>query len=243
MVGRNLDVEHFAAHRFDEHFVLQQLGAHLLRIGRRLVDLVDRHDDRHAGRLGVVDRLDRLRHDAVVGRDHQDGDVGRLRAAGAHRREGGVAGRVDEGDLLAVLLDLIGADMLGDAAGLAGHHIGVADGVEQRGLAVVDVAHDGDHRRPRTADPPACPDVEEAFLDVGLGDAAHRMAEFGRDQFGGVGVDDVAGLQHLALLHEELDDVDGALGHALGEFLDGDRLGQDHFARRSSRAAPDAWRA
>jgi hypothetical protein len=68
----------------------------------------------------VVDRLDRLRHHAVVGRDHQNGDVGRLRATGAHCGEGGVAGRVDEGDLLTVLLDLIGADVLGDAARFAG---------------------------------------------------------------------------------------------------------------------------
>ena len=37
--------------------------------------------------------------------------------------------------------------MLGDAAGLAGHHVGRADGVEQQRLAVVDVAHDGDDRR------------------------------------------------------------------------------------------------
>src|SRR5690606_9121007 len=31
-------------------------------------------------------------------------------------------------------------------------------------------------------------------------------------------------------LHEILDDVHRALGHAVGEFLDGDRLGQHHFA-------------
>ena len=49
--------------------------------------------------LGVVDRLDRLRHDAVVGGDDEDGDVGHLRAARAHRGEGLVAGRVEEGDL------------------------------------------------------------------------------------------------------------------------------------------------
>ena len=42
---------------------------------------------RDLGRAGVVDRLKRLRHDAVVrGHDH-DGDVGDLGAAGAHRRE------------------------------------------------------------------------------------------------------------------------------------------------------------
>ena len=50
------------------------------------------------------------------------------------------------------------------------------------------------------------------------------------DQLGGIGVDHVVDLVHLALLHQELDDVDGALGHAVGELLDGDHLGNDHLA-------------
>ncbi len=37
---------------------------------------------------------------------------------------------------------LVSADVLGDAAGLAGGHVGVADIVQQGGLAVVHVAHD-----------------------------------------------------------------------------------------------------
>ena len=45
--------------------------------------------------------------------------------------------------------DLVGTDGLGDAAGLGLHHVGVPDRVQQLGLAVVDVTHDGDHRRPR----------------------------------------------------------------------------------------------
>ena len=96
----------------------------------------------------MLDGLDRLRHDAVVGRDHQNHDVGHIGAARPHRREGGVAGGVQEGDLLAVFqTHLIGADVLGDAAGFAARHVGGAQGVEQRGLAVVDVAHDGHDRR------------------------------------------------------------------------------------------------
>ena len=143
-------------------------------------------------RLGVIDRLDGLRHDAVVGGDHQDDDVGDLGAAGAHGGEGGVAGRVDEGDLLAVVLDLIGADVLGDAAGLAGDDVGLADGVEQRGLAVVDVAHDGDDRRARHADRRSRRRLaNRPFLDVGFGDAADGVAHLLGDELGGVGVDDV----------------------------------------------------
>ena len=52
---------------------------------------------------------------------------------------------IQEGDGLAVHLDLVSADVLGDAAGLAGGHIGVADIVQQGGLAVVDVTHDHHH--------------------------------------------------------------------------------------------------
>src|SRR5690606_41957558 len=44
---------------------------------------------------------------------------------------------------------VVGTDVLGDAARLASGDAGAADVVQQRGLAVVDVAHDGDHRRAR----------------------------------------------------------------------------------------------
>ena len=96
---RDFDVLDVAAHVLDDDLVLQQLLADLLRLGIRLIDLVDRDDHRHAGGLGVVDRLDRLRAKAVVGRDHQDDDVGDVGAARAHLREGLVARRVEEGDL------------------------------------------------------------------------------------------------------------------------------------------------
>ena len=151
VLGGDLDVDDVAAHRFDLDFVLQQFGAHALRLGVGLVDLVDGDDHRHLRRLGVIDRLHGLRHDAVIGRDHQHHDIRHLGAARAHRGEGGVAGRVEEGDLLAAFRrgHLIGADMLGDAAGFARHHIGMAQRIEQRGLAVVDMAHHGDDRRTR----------------------------------------------------------------------------------------------
>ena len=96
--GRHLDHDRVAAPRLGHEALLGELGQHPLRVGVVLVDLVDGHDDRHLGRLGVVDGLDRLGHHAVVGGHHQHDDVGDLRAAGAHLGEGGVARGVDEGD-------------------------------------------------------------------------------------------------------------------------------------------------
>src|SRR5262249_26327924 len=90
-----------------------------------------------------------LRHDAVVGGDYDDGDVGDLGAAGAHLGKRLVAGRVEEGDGLAVVLDAPGADDLRDAASLGGGDVALANLVEQRRLAVVDVPHDGDDRSAR----------------------------------------------------------------------------------------------
>jgi len=55
------------------------------------------------------------------------------------------------------------------------------------------------------------------------------MTEFHDDQFGQIGVDHVVDLVHLALLHQELDDIDRALGHAVCQFLNGDRLGNLHL--------------
>ena len=71
----------------------------------------------------------------------------------------------------------------------------------------------------------------QAFEHVGFGDALDGVAIFGGDQFGGVGVDHVVGRRHHAVLHQHLDDVDGAARHAVGEFGDRDGFGNRDFAR------------
>ena len=151
--GRNVHEQRRAAELLGHQAVLGQLGTHPGRVRSLFVDLVDRYHDRHPCRLGMVERLRGLRLDAVVRRHHQHHQVGGLGAAGTHGRESLVTRGVDEGDLAvgAVYLgrDLIGPDVLGDAARLAGHHVGVPDRVEQLGLAVVDMAHDRHHRRAR----------------------------------------------------------------------------------------------
>ena len=77
-----------------------------------------------------------------------------------------MAGRVDESDFPAVLFDLIGADMLSDAASLAFNHLGLANGIQQRCLAVIDVAHDRDDRRARLQITIGIGLGKQAFLDI-----------------------------------------------------------------------------
>ena len=146
-LGRDVDEHGLPAPLLRDHVLAGQFLLDTVGVGLGLVDLVDRDHQGHAGGTGVLDRLDGLRLDAVVGGHHQDHDVGDVGAARAHGGEGGVARGVQERDGAARGLDMVGADVLGDAAGFAGRHLGAADVVQQRGLAVIDVAHDGHHRR------------------------------------------------------------------------------------------------
>ena len=232
LLGRGyLDVEDLAAERLDLDFVLQQFSAHPFRLCVGPIDFVDRHDHRHFRSLGVVDRFHGLRHDAVVGGDHEHDDVGHLGAACAHRGKGGVARGVDEGDLAAGGRGhLVGADMLGDAAGFARRHLGGANGVEQRRLAVIDVAHDRHDRGTRHQRTRIVGDVEESLFHVGLRHAFDGVAQFLGQQLGGIGVDHVVDLRHMALFHQQLDHIHPALGHAVGELLDGDGFGNGNLA-------------
>ena len=93
---RDFDLERVAAEALDHDFMAEQFGAHALRIGALFVDLVDGDDHRHLRGLGVIDRLDRLRLDAVICRDHEHDDIRYLGASLAHGGEGLVARRVDE---------------------------------------------------------------------------------------------------------------------------------------------------
>ena len=95
---------------------------------------------------------------------------------------------------------------------------------------MVDVTHHGHHRRTRFGIGRIVNGIEQAFLDVCRGHALDGVAHFLGDQLRGVGIDHVGDLVHRALLHQKPDDVDRALGHAVGEFLDVDDFRDDHLA-------------
>jgi hypothetical protein len=145
---RNLDVEHLARHLLDDHLVLQQVGAHLVGIGAGLSILLI------ATIIGTPAALAWLIASTVWGITESSAATTSITisvtCAPRARIEvkaawPGVSRKLSSCARLG--RHLIGADMLRDAAGLARDDIGLADRVEQRGLAVVDMAHDRDHRR------------------------------------------------------------------------------------------------
>ena len=220
--GGDLGEDGVAAPLLGDQVLFGELLHDAVGVGALAVHLVDGHDDGHVGRLGVVERLEGLGHHAVVGGHDQDDDVGGLGAAGPHGGERLVARGVDEGEDVPVLLGLVGADVLGDATGLAGDHVGLADVVEELGLAVVDVAHDRDDRaagagcrRPRRRRRRRMTEQlvdAEALLELDLLllagiDEADLGAELGGEQLDHVVGERLGGRDHLALLHEEADDV------------------------------------
>ena len=136
---------------FVQHFLRTRVGA---------VDLVDHHDRRQLGFERLAQNVAGLRQRAFAGVDQQHDAVDHLERAFDFAAEIAVAGRVDDVDLDVVIEDggVLGQNR--DAA-LALQIVGVHDaldevlvgaksaalpehGVNQRGLAVVDVGDDGD---------------------------------------------------------------------------------------------------
>src|SRR6185437_5645770 len=245
-LGRHRHELHVAAPVFRHHFLRHQTLLDVVGVGTVLVHLVDRHDHRHLGGTGVLDRLDRLRLYAIVCRHHQDHDIGRLRTTGAHRGERGMAGRVQEGDHALRRFHVIRTDVLGDAARFAGGDLGAADVVEQRGLAVIDVTHDRHHRRAGDllalqlgALGMRCQGVLGVVLVVGH----RRMTEFLDHQHGGVMIDGLVDGRHHAHLEQRLDHFRTLHRHLLRQV--GDDVGLTHhdFTYHRRRGSREAMRA
>ena len=212
----------FRHHLFDDQFLLDPI-----RVGFGLVDLVHRHDNRHAGRLGVVDGFARLRHHAVVGSNHQNDDVGRLRTSGTHGSKGFVTRCVEEGHHAALGLDVVGTDVLRDATCFANRHTGTTQVVEQRGLAMVDVTHDGHHRGTRQLRRILVFDIIDEGIGIvefgGKGTVPHFLDDDHRRFL----VEHLVDGHHRAHLHQRLDDFGRLDRHLVRQI--GDRNGFRHM--------------
>ncbi len=101
LLRRNIDEHRAAAPVFRHQAAIGQLLLDALGHGIGLIDLVDRDDDRHVRRLGVIDSFQRLRHHAVIGCNHQHNDVRHLRSASTHASKRFVTRGIEEDDLAA----------------------------------------------------------------------------------------------------------------------------------------------
>ena len=132
-----------------------------------------------------------------------------------------MAGGVEESDLAAVVLDLVGADVLSDPAGLRLDDRGLADRVEQGRLAVVDVAHDRDHGRPVCEI--LCGVLVLLRLELLLGRVLDLQLtvrnELGGDQLDLLVAERLGDGDHLPQAHHHLDDVGDGLAHRGREIL------------------------
>ena len=120
--------------------------------------------------------------------------------------------------------------MLRDAAGFALDDIRPAQGIEQAGLAVVDMAHDRNHCRTRLE---RFGRIDIGFLgdvDIGFGNLLDIVAELVDQQFRSVLVDRLVDGDHHVEIEEFLDEVGTLFAHALGQFANRDRLGDDDIA-------------
>jgi len=168
---------------------------------------------------------------------HEDHEVGHLGAACPHRGERGMTRRIDEGDRVGVRAHLIRADVLGDAACLAGHHVRLADRVEQRGLAVVDVSHHGDDDRPlhERLGLRGGGRLEEALLLEA--DVLNLEAELLGHAAGGLDVDRLVDRDHGAERHQLALDLRRLRAELARELGHADRALDAHHAARRLRGA------
>ena len=124
-------------------------------------------------------------------------------------------------DRLLALVDLVGADVLGDSARLARHDLGLADRVEEGGLAVVDVAHDRHDGRALLEI--ALFVFEDDLLGLLLGGRDHldlAVKRLSDDHHGLVG-ERLRKRRHLAHRHQRLDDFGAGEPEGLSDLLDG----------------------
>ena len=92
----------------------------------------------------MIDGFDRLRHDIVVGRNDDNGDICYFGASCTHGGKRFVTGSIEECDTAAVFEnDIICPDVLRDTSGFTGDDIGITYVVEQRCFTMIDVSHDG----------------------------------------------------------------------------------------------------
>ena len=236
------DIDLGLRRNFDHHRVAAPFLRHQIAIGELPLDafglragnvnFIDGHDNGNFRGPRVIDGFFGLRHHAVIGRNDENDDVGDLRTPRTHACERFVARRIDENDAPIVDAHFVRANVLRDPAGFSGGDIGFANGVEQTRLAMIDVAHNGDNRRPRRK-------IAGSFFVLGF--FLHHLLLEGNDLDNAVkGFGKLRRSLHVkrlidagkhALIHQRLQQFLRANVEFLRKLADGNAFGHDHGTR------------
>ncbi len=143
-----------------------------------------------------------------------------------------MARRVDEHHPALAYMRFIRADVLRDSARFAGGHLGFADRVEQAGLAVVYVAHHGDHGRARLQIAGAL-FFDLLFLNELLleRDHLHDPVEGFREVRGRRNVQRLVDAGENSAVEQDFQQFLGADIELFGKLANGDAFGDRDFAR------------
>ena len=142
-----------------------------------------------------------------------------------------MTGSVDENDAAIVDQDFVRANVLRNSAGFAAGDIGLANGIEQTGFAVIHVAHDGNNGRARL----------EAFLGFFLGnfqdhfffkrdDTDYAAERFGQSGGGGH-IERLVDAGEDASVQQIFEQLFGAHVEFFGELANSDSFGDGDVAR------------
>ena len=193
----------------------------------------------------MVQCLNGLGHNAVISCDHEDCHVGDLRTTGTHSGERLVTGGIDEGNRAVFTLnggvDLVCTNVLGNAAGLTLNDVGVTDSVQQAGLTVVNVTHDGNDRGTSLQDILALSfcfgfevdveGLEQLALLILRGNDLDRVTQFGTQQLEGLLVQGLSLGSHLTQVEENRNQRCRVCANLLSEVHDGRATAQTNLGR------------
>ena len=131
LLSRDVNKHVLSAPLLRNYSILGELLADAGRICAWLINLVDSNYDWNTCSLCVVNRLNGLRHNAVVCSNNQNDNVGDLCTTSTHCGKGLVTWGINEGDLTAINGDLRSTDCLSNAASLSSCNAGVTDCVQK----------------------------------------------------------------------------------------------------------------
>ena len=180
----------------------------------------------------MMDGFFSLRHDAIVGCNHQNHNVGRLGTTCAHCRKRFVSRRIQKRNHAALGFNVIGTDMLSNSTGFTMSDAGLTNTVKQRRLAMVHVAHHCHHRRARQQ---LCRMGTDIVFKESIGIVQLRgdrnMTHFLDQNHRRFLIDNLVNRHHRAHLHHQLDDFSGFHRHLMGEIRDRNGFGNVNFTR------------